>query len=333
MGILCRKNLRLDSTCCGSGKVLRSLGARSPQLNEAVLVIVVAAFASVCVPARAQVTEGTPSVIFSRPLSVRSAGMNGAGAALVDHAGAVFSNPAGIATIRHIGIEGAYRATPSDGSIISGAMAWRLSQFDVGLGIARFRPGIGTGANPLSDLGDARELGGVGTLVYRFGIIALAGSGRYVQRAVDESREDAFGADAGLAIALFDIMAIGVSTQNLGGRLGGESTIEMPGLTRVGMMWNYVDPLETFRLLSTVELQWPEGKDFRIVMGGEGGVVVGGVGLFGRAAYGSESTGSIFSHMSYGASLAVAKIVFDYAYQEKDFGGEPAHRFGFRLTL
>ena len=98
-------------------------------------------------------------------------------------------------------------------------------------------------------------------------------------------------------------------------------------------MWNYVDPLETFRLLSTVELQWPEGEDFRVVAGGEAGFVVGGVGLLARAAYGTASTGSIYSHMSYGASLAVADIAFDYAYQQKDLAGEPAHRFGFRLTL
>jgi len=308
----------------------RRVGERSAQLSAAVAAIVVAACAGVCLPVRAQVQESIPSVVLSRPLSVRNAGMNGAGAALVDHAGAVFSNPAGIATIRHIGIEGSYWATPSDGSIMSGALAWRLSQFDVGFGLARFKPGNGQGANgPI----DERELAGVGTLVYRFGIIALGGSGKYVRRVTDETQESAFGADAGIAIALFDIMAIGISTQNLGGPLGGDSTIELPGLTRVAMMWNYVDPLETFRLLSTFELQWPEGEDFRVVAGGEGGVVVGGVGLFARAAYATASIGSVDSHMSYGASLAVADVAFDYAYQQKDLAGEPAHRFGFRLTL
>ncbi len=222
------------------------------------------------------------------------------------------------------------------GNIASGALAWRLHQFDLGLGIARFRSGRDPTTNPIPGVtvgSEARELAGVGSLVYRFGIIAFGGSGKYVRRVVDDLREDAVGADAGLAIAVFDIMAIGFSVQNIGGSLGGESTVSLPGLTRVAMMWNYVDPLETFRLLSTVEFQWPEGEDFRLVVGGEGGVVVHNIGLFGRAAYGSESTGSFFSHMTYGGSLTVAKVALDYAFQKADLSGDPAHRFGFRLAL
>ena len=291
------------------------------------------AFDGILGPVRAQVSASAPSIALSRPLSVRSAGMNGVGAALVGNAGAVFSNPAGLATIRHVGLEGAYRAGPSEGSISSGALAWRLRQFDVGVGFARFTPGRDSNMNPVSGVAADRELAGVGSLVYRFGIIAVAGSGKYVQRVGEDSREGAFSADAGLAIAVFDIMAIGFSMQNIGGPWGNESSVVMPGLTRLAMMWNYVDPLETFRLLSTVELQWPQGEDFRLVVGGEGGVVVQDVGLFGRAAYGTESTGSVFSHMTYGGSLTFANVAFDYAYQKADLGGEPAHRFGFRLVL
>jgi hypothetical protein len=259
--------------------------------------------------------------------------MNGIGAAIVGNAGAVFSNPAGIATIRHVGLEGAYLAGPSEGNIVSGALAWRLRQFDVGLGVARFSPGSDAITNPMSGVAEKRELAGIGSLVYRFGFIAVAGSGKYVQRVVDDSREGAFSADAGLAIAVFDIMAIGFSMQNIGGHWGKESAIAMPGLTRVAMMWNYVDPLESFRLLSTVELQWPEGEDFRIVVGGEGGVVVHDVGMFGRAAYGTETTGSLSSHMTCGGSLTLANMALDYAYQKADLSGAPAHRIGFRLAL
>jgi len=310
--------------------MLRRADERCPLLTVAVLVMVVGAVAAVFEPARAQVPASSPSIVLSRPISVRSAGMNGIGAALVGNAGAVFSNPAGIATIRHIGLEGAYRAGPSEGSIVSGALAWRLRQFDVGFGIARFKPGSVTGVP--SGYED-RELAGVGSLVYRFGIIAIGGSGKYVRRAVDDSPQSAFSADAGLAIAVFDIMAIGFSKQNIGGRWGGESAVSMPGLTRLAMMWNYVDPLEAFRLLSTIELQWPEGEDFRIVVGGEGGVVVHDVGLLGRAAYGTKATGSFFSHMTYGGSLTFGRLAFDYAYQEADLSEEPAHRFGLRLAL
>ena len=313
--------------------MLRRTDERCRHLTVVVLVMVASACAGVFGHVKAQVSASTPSIVLSRPLSVRSAGMNGAGAALVGNAGAVFSNPAGIATIRHIGLEGAYRAGPSEGSIASGALAWRLRQFDIGVGFARFKPGSGANLNPVPGMAGDRELAGVGSLVYRFGIIAVAGSGKYVQRVVDDSRESAFSADAGMAIAVFDIMAIGFSMQNIGGRWGDESSLAMPGLTRLAMMWNYVDPLETFRLLSTVELQWPDGEGFRVVVGGEAGVVVSDVGLFGRAAYGTESAGSVFSRMTYGGSLTMANMALDYAYQKADLSGEPAHRFGFRLAL
>jgi hypothetical protein len=169
--------------------------------------------------------------------------------------------------------------------------------------------------------------------VYRFGIIALAGSGKYVRRVVEGIPESAVSADAGLAIAIFDIMAIGFSMQNMGGRWGGSGGVELPQLTRAGVMWNYVDPLETFRLLSTVEVQWPDGKDARVVLGGEGGVVLGGVGLFARAAYATEPGGSMYSRMTYGGSVTLAELALDYAYQEQDLNGLSAHRFGFRLAL
>jgi hypothetical protein len=262
--------------------------------------------------------------------------MNGAGGALVGDAGAIFSNPAGIATIRHIGIEGGYRSTPSDGSLTAGALAWRFRQFDLGFGVVRMRFGDDPAAAPISGIPggeNAREHAGVGALVYRFGIVALAGSGKYVRRVVGDERQSAVSGDAGLAIAIFDILAIGFSMQNIGGRWGGDSGIEMPRLTRLAAMWNYVDPLESFRLLSTVEFQWPEGEDVRLVVGGEGGFVVGDVGVFARAAYGTESAGSVYSRMTYGGSFTMGRLAFDYAYQKSDINELPAHRIGCRLAL
>lgn len=284
----------------------------------------------------AQVPDTLPAVILEQPLSVRSAGMNGAGAALVGNAGAVFSNPAGIATIRHIAIEGAYRATPAGGKLHAGALAWRMRQFDLGFGVARHKYGTDPSSSPLPGVpvdAEAAELAGIGSLIYRFGMIALGGSGKYVQRTIDDSRETAFSADAGFAIAVFDIMAIGFSRQNIAGNWAGESAVELRGVTRLATMWNYVDPLESYRLLSTVELQWPEGNDFRVVLGAEGGIVVGGVGLLGRAAYMSVPSESYHSHMSYGGSVRLANVALDYAYQDSELSGEPAHRFGLRMSL
>ncbi len=291
---------------------------------------------SVSGPVVAQVPDTVPAAVLERPLSVRSAGMNGAGAALIGNSGAVFTNPAGIATIRHIAIEGAYRATPSGGNLHAGALAWRMRQFDVGFGVARLRYGTDPGSSPLPGVpvgAEGGELAGIGSLIYRFGMIAFGGSGKYVQRTVNDFREGAFSADAGFAIAVFDIMAIGFSRQNIAGNWAGESAVELRGVTRLATMWNYVDPLESYRLLSTVELQWPEGDDLRVVLGAEGGIVLEGIGLLGRAAYVSVPSESYYSHMSYGGSVRLANITLDYAYQDSELSGDPAHRFGLRMSL
>ena len=306
--------------------------------SNTVAVIMVLNLVSVGAPHQvsAQVPISAPAVSLSRPLSVRSAGLNGAGGALVGNAGAVFSNPAGIATIRHVGLESSYRSTPSGGSLASGAFAWRLRQFDLGLGFARYRFGDDPTTHPIPGIpvgSEAKEYAGVGSLVYRFGIIALAGSGKYVQRVVNDSRETTFSGDAGLAIAIFDIMAIGFSMQNIGGRWGGtQAGVTLPQLTRLAVMWNYVDPLETFRLLSTVEVQWPENEETRIVLGGEGGFVVGEIGLFARGGYSAKSTGPVHSRFTYGGSLTLSSLALDYAFQEAH-GSANTHRFGFRLTI
>ncbi len=300
------------------------------------LLCAAAANAGVTATACAQVSTAAPSIVLSRPVSVRSAGMNGAGGALVGNAGAVFSNPAGIATIRHVGVEGGYRDTPSGGSLFSGALAWRIRQFDLGIGVARYRFGNESGPQFLPGMpvgAEAREYAGVGSLVYRFGIIALGGSGKYVRRVVDNTSDNAFSADAGLAIAIFDIMAIGFSMQNLGGCWGGSGGVRLPQLSRLAVMWNHVDPLETFRLLSIVEIQWPDGESSRIVLGGEGGIVVSGVGLLARAAYATRTGLEDFSHWTFGGSVALSDLALDYGYQDRDLNGLAAHRFGFRLAL
>ncbi len=280
-------------------------------------------------------SDTVPSVLFRTPVSVRHAGLNGAGAALVGDAGAVFANPAGLATIRHIALEGAFRLAPSDAYIVAGAMAWRLKQFDLGFGFeyadlgsepARF--GV-----PVMAGDPAREFLGIGSLVYRFGLIALGGSAKVMRRTLDTLTERGFSADAGLAIALFDIMAIGFSRQNIGGNWD-QPVLDMPSLSRLGFTMNYVDPQESFRLLSVLEVQWPEDQSARLVLGGEAGIVLASkVGVVGRVAWSSRPTLPTFSAATYGATFALPRINVDYAYRQDDLLREPAHRLGLRLTL
>lgn len=266
------------------------------------------------------------SPVFEPAGTVRGAGMNGAGVALVGDAGAIFSNPAGIATISHIALEGEYNTLAPQTYMITGAFAWRLRQFDFGAGLRYFDAG---------EADDDRDLLAQGTLIYRFGMIALGGSLKTLQRrqgGVED--EGGLSADGGLAIAIFDIMALAFAIQNIGGNWDQASPLVMPRLTRLGFTMNYVDPQETFRLLSTVELQWAEGRGMRTVAGMEGGIVVSNaVGVIARGAYGSRPDGLLRPRLTYGVSVALTRVTFDYAYQPQVEGVGATRRFGVRLSL
>lgn len=278
-----------------------------------------------------------PPLVLTLPVSVRSIGMSGAGVALVGDAGAIFSNPAGLATIGHVSLEGAYRSAPGDARLASGALGWRVAQFDIGIGGRYFDLGtdpaqyVGPAAPPGSD---SREALGVASLVYRYGMIAVGVSGRYARRSIDSVHVRGFSGDAGLALAVFDIMALAFSVQNIGGNWKEGSTLPLPRLTRLGFTMNYVDPQESFRLLSTVEVQWPDGYSARLVVGAEAGVVIKGVGVIGRVGYGGEPPGlPNASKASFGGTVALGVLDVDYAYRAHDLLEESAHHIGVRLTL
>ncbi len=282
------------------------------------------------VPALAQATGGGRLVVLESTASVRSMGMHGAGVALLGNAGSVFINPAGLAIIRHIAVEGAYQPKPSGGYLTTAAGALRLRQFDLGFGVRFF----GVGDDPATGMpADASELLTVGSLVYRFGLIALGVSGKHVTEKVAGVRQRGVSGDVGLAIAVFDIMALAFSMQNIGGNWNSESTMDMPRLTRSGFTMNYVDPQGGFRLMSTIELQWPEGSGHRAIFGGEAGVVLGGVGVVGRVAHRSRPEGSDEPAFTYGATFELTKINFDFAYEPNDIEEEASHRLGLRIAF
>jgi hypothetical protein len=277
-----------------------------------------------------------PPAILGVPGSVRSAGLHGAGAALVGDAGSVFANPVGLATLRHIGVEATYRRMPFGAFAATGALGWRLSQFDVGGGVA-YLSGDSVPTIGLTPGGTGRpyEALGIGSLVYRFGLFAVGGSIKEVRRASGGVVQTGRSGDLGVALAFFDIMAMGFSVQNAGGDWlqPSATTLPMPRLTRWGFTMNYSDPEETFRLMSTVEAQWPQGQPARWVLGGEAGAVVYGVGVLGRIAYQTHTAGTGWPPVTLGASLALTRLEIDYAYDAHDPLGAPAHRLGLRLTL
>jgi hypothetical protein len=276
------------------------------------------------------------SAILGLPGSVRSAGLHGAGAALVGDAGSVFTNPVGLATLRHIGLEGTYRRMPYGAFAATAALGWRLSQFDLGGGVAYLSgdsvPAIGLAPGAA---GRPYEALGVGSLVYRFGLFAVGGSIKELRRSAGGVVQRGRSGDLGVALAFFDIMAMGFAMQNVGGNWlpQGATTVAMPRLTRWGFTMNYSDPEETFRLMSTVEVQWPQGQPSRWILGGEAGAVVYGVGILGRIAYQTRTAGTGWPPVTLGASLALTRLQLDYAYAARDPLGTPVHRLGVRLTL
>jgi len=322
------------SRAAGAGRQTAAARRAAPRYYSRALLVAAALAAAPAIPLSAQ-TQDTVYLL-GLPPSARAAGLNGAAVAVPGDAGAVFINPSGLATLRHIGLEGLYRSAPGDAWHMSGALGWRIRQFDIGLGVQRFD----FGSNPGQYLGggipggtNTRESLGVASLVYRFGIIALGVGGKYVQRRIDDVKTDGWSGDAGITIAFFDIMAIAFAMQNIGGNWRDTSSLVMPRHTRFGFTMNYVDPQESFRLMSSVEIQWREGRSARGVIAGEAGIVLSGVGIVGRAGFSGRPDVLSDSEWTLGGTLNVAALKLDYAYRHEDVLGEPAHYFGLRFTL
>ena len=259
------------------------------------------------------------------PPSTRSAAMAGAGVALVGDAGSVFINPSGLATIKVLSLEAAYAPMPGDVTLLQGAGAFRVKQFNFGGGLAYLQMPDSSG---LED-----NLTWVASADYRVGLLALGASGRYVS-VTDTAgvRSSAFTTDAGLTMAVFDIMALAVSVQGIGNeRLSGLG-VGIPTITRLGYMLNIVDPQETARLLGTIEWVWTEGEATRFLVGVEGGAVVSGVGVVLRFGYGRPPLGPSAARWTVGGGVVLGRLGLDYAYQDENLFGQGVHSFGLRLT-
>jgi hypothetical protein len=267
------------------------------------------------------------------PGSARSAAMGGAGAALVGDAGAIFANPAAIAAVKHLSVEGTYARYLGGTNLSSAALALRLGHLEWGAGIQALDFGSEpemVGGAPTGNTFTAIDAVAVSALAYRRGMMAIGVSGKYARQQFGSYSAGGWGADAGFALAVFDIFALGASVQNIGS--GGGSGIDLPRRVRAGVTMNYLDPEGTFRFLSTLEGQWPAGGSATLVTGVEGGVVTGGVGLLGRAGYSGHSAGNGASHWSLGAGIALGHVSVDYAYQNYAGLGDQTHRVGLRWT-
>jgi hypothetical protein len=281
------------------------------------------------------------SIVAALPGTTRSAGLGGAGAALVGDAGAVFANPAGIATIRHLSIEGSYEPYIAGTAVSVAALALRVGRVTWGVGAQTLdygtepeivpdpatggRSGMATGAtfHPYEALA-------VTSLVLRRGVIAWGVSAKYDRQQIGSLVSDAWAGDAGMAIAIFDIAAFGVSVQNLGGDLGAGA--RLPRRTRAAFTLNYTDPQGVFRLLTTLEAQWTRDRAAVLIQGVEGGVVRGGVGVVGRVGYATRAAVTDASRFTFGGGVVFGRLKMDYAFQGYQALGGGTHRVGLRWT-
>ena len=295
-----------------------------------------------CLPLPLWAAQSEGSIVAVVPGSTRSAGLGGAGAALVGDAGALFANPAGLATIRHVAVEGSYERYLAGTALSSVAVAVRMGRFHWAAGAVALDYGSEPEIVPDPATGGRRGMATGGAfrsadilaasaVVFRYGFLAVGATGKYARQTIGGWAADAWAGDVGFALAVFDIMAFGASVQNLGGDLGAGGA-RLPRRTRAGLTINYVDPEGTFRLLTTLEGQWRSGRGTALVAGLEGGLVARGVGLVGRLGYGSHSVTTDASPLTYGAGVELGRLHFDYAFQAFDLLGLGTHRVGLRWT-
>jgi hypothetical protein len=273
---------------------------------------------AVLVPSLSAQSAGGIGVL---PGSARAAGMGGAGAAIVGDAGAIFANAAALATVHHLAIEGSYESYPSGATLSTGALALRVSRFTWGVGAAALGPSY-----------TSADLLGASGLVFRTGLVALGATAKYARETIGGARVDAWAGDVGLAVAVFDLMALGVSVQNIGGDFGqAAGGLHLPRRTRAGFTLNYVDPQGTLRLLTTLEGQWPSRGSAFIVLGVESGLVTRGMGVLGRVGYVGHSVTTSASPFTAGASVELGggRLHLDYAYRA-DAALGARHRMGLR---
>ena len=275
----------------------------------------------------AQEPERLSPVILGFPSSVQAAGLAGAGVALPVYAGAIFVNPAGLAPIRVLSIEGGFSVTPDHSTYTMAAGASRVGTFSVGFGGRYLRL---PSSAPLLD-----NLSWVGAVAFRRGGIALGTGGKYVSvedRAGNVTRS--LTSDLAVQVAFFDIAALAISGRNLGEvRVSGDG-LEMPETLSVGFSFNLLDTFSNGRLMLTLEGTWAEEDRRRTVVGLEGGAVFYGVGIVARAGSGPQPglAGNLLSNTTIGGSVLLGRARIDYAYQHRSVIGRNIHLFGGRWT-
>jgi hypothetical protein len=294
---------------------------------------------------RAQAPGTTGGVLMELPATARAMALGGAYTAVIGDVGALFVNPAGLAPIKRAALAVSYERYLLDSYLASAALAVRVGKFDLGVGLHILDFGGDSEIVPDPAFGGDRGLAtgatigayhalAVGALTYRHGMLSAGVSVKALTEHVGVGTDPAVnttavGVDVGLMAAFFDIAALGIVVQNIGGNTSGGPTPRdpLPLTTRVGYMLNIIDPQGTPRLMATTEWVAPPGGDSYWIVGVEGGVVNGGVGALGRLGLVAGRRETDRSSAVFGGGIILHNLRLDYAFQFLDVLGGGTHRF------
>jgi hypothetical protein len=302
------------------------------------------------VAAVAQGTGRTAGIILEIPATARTLGLGGAYAAVVGDESSVWGNPAGMAPIRRVALGMSWERSLFGTTYTSAAGAMRVGRFTIGAGAALLDfggdsvlvpdpldPDVGV---PTGGAITAYQAMAVGALAYRRGMMSAGFSVKALREHISSGVPDRYTAhgvtgDVGFAIAVFDIMALGVTVQNLAGRMRGSDgdRLTMPRTTRAGFTLNFIDPQGTARLMTTTDFVAPPGGDSYWAFGVEAGVITRDVGATGRLGFPLGRAASDRAGLVYGGTLQVRFFRVDWSYQPYDALGTSSHRFGARWVL
>ena len=260
-------------------------------------------------------------------MSVRSAGLGGAGAALSGDASSTFLNPAGLATIRNIAIEGAAQRYP-DGSLEGlAAGGFRLFQFDLGGGVHYLR---------FSDTSAIKDnLQWTASGVYRFGFLAarwhpqvrLPGGLRGGRCAASATT------NAGVGIHVFDLMTLAFAIRNMGSWRVTGGPLLLPAEQARRVCVQFRRSAGDSAPVDDAGGRLADRAARRTLIGLEAGAVVSKVGIVGRMGYGAAPEGAGQKKVSLGGGLVLSRFNIDYAWQRRTRLGREVHRLGLRFTL
>ena len=300
-------------------------------------------------PLEAQGNGTTAGALLELPATARQMAFQGAYSAVVGDEGSVFANPAGMAPVRRGALGLSYERGLFGTGLSSGAGVIRVGRFNLGLGVMYLDFGGDSVVVPDPAFGGDRGMTtgemitaynalAVGSVAWRRGMLSVGANVKYLREHIGSGTGGSWSANAltgdlGLAIAVFDIMAIGFVMQNLAGSLtASDSTLyDLPRTARLGYTLNFVDPQGTARFMATVDWVHPPGGDSYAAFGFEGGIVTGDVGLVGRAGVAAGRIPGDRRPYSLGAGIVVKRnLHVDYAWQSYDQLTADAHRFGVR---